>query len=352
MSRQSRSRMFTVRRPHAGAATALLALVVVACVGQIEGRDGATDTGVVTPPRDVASPVADGNGGGGDAGGGDAGDRDGGVVVGPPQGRVMVYTGWPFDATEASRRQGETARALGLAREVDVNLGAGVALTFVVIPAGESVLGCTDAPFPGRDAAARCEGDERIHNFRLPAPLLIGKTVFTVAQFNALAPTLRDDQHPLSGAPALPALLPYRRVQDVVRPAVQALLPSGWTVRLPNENEWEHASRAGVTTYFTSGNSEANLAETAWYGGNSGDMLHEVLRKMPNAWGVHDVLGNAWSWAWYGTTGNYTDSDPTTHLVRSCPYWGAPLYNDCRLSNRNVSTNPAAFRFVIDVPAP
>ncbi|MEU3688341.1 formylglycine-generating enzyme family protein [Streptomyces narbonensis] len=63
--------------------------------------------------------------------------------------------------------------------------------------------------------------------------------------------------------------------------------------RLPTEAEWEHACRAGTT--------EARygpLDEIAWHRGNSGERLHETGGRRPNAWGLHDMLGNVWEWCW------------------------------------------------------
>jgi formylglycine-generating enzyme required for sulfatase activity len=337
-------------------AIAVAALAMGGCIGMAgseppQPMPGSGDSGTAVDagapdagPHEAGLPT--------DSGVPDAGSatHDAGAV---DAGRVIVYSGWPFDATEAARRQNETATALGLSPEVDIDLGGGVALTMVVIPAGQSQLGCTDAPFPGvANASDRCEGDETLHAFTLPKPLLIMKTVFTVAQHNALAPTLPDSQAPLPGDPQLPALLPYRRAQDIIRVAVQQHAPPGWVFRLPTLDEWEYAARAGVTSYFTAGNTEADLAATAWYKGNSGGVLHNVMQKTPNAWDVHDVIGNAWTWVWYTNAPYYGDDDATTHIVRGCPFSGAPLWNECRLSNRMISTSPEEFRFVADVPTP
>ncbi|MFF6876849.1 formylglycine-generating enzyme family protein [Streptomyces sp. NPDC012474] len=63
--------------------------------------------------------------------------------------------------------------------------------------------------------------------------------------------------------------------------------------RLPTEAEWEHACRAGST-----GPRYGPLDEIAWYRGNSGDRIHPVGGKQPNAWGLYDMLGNTWDWCW------------------------------------------------------
>ncbi|MEV5512022.1 formylglycine-generating enzyme family protein [Streptomyces flaveolus] len=63
--------------------------------------------------------------------------------------------------------------------------------------------------------------------------------------------------------------------------------------RLPTEAEWEHACRAG-----TQGPRYGPLDDIAWYRGNSGERPHAVGGRLPNPWGLYDMLGNVWEWCW------------------------------------------------------
>jgi formylglycine-generating enzyme required for sulfatase activity len=108
--------------------------------------------------------------------------------------------------------------------------------------------------------------------------------------------------------------------------------------RLPTEAEWEFAYRAGSSTAFYNGAItqtgcsplDPNLDKIGWYCGNSAvtyagceDLsisggpkcagTHPVGGKQANAWGLHDMAGNAreWMYDWYQDSyNNLPATDP------------------------------------------
>ncbi len=65
----------------------------------------------------------------------------------------------------------------------------------------------------------------------------------------------------------------------------------GLDARLPTEAQWEYAARAGTETPRY-----GPLDEVAWWVDNSEGTTHPVATKVPNAWGLYDMLGNVYEW--------------------------------------------------------
>jgi formylglycine-generating enzyme len=74
--------------------------------------------------------------------------------------------------------------------------------------------------------------------------------------------------------------------------------------RLPTGAEWEYAGRAGTKTSVYTGDvvehapefvcfDDPLLSPIAWYCANAGPYTHPGGQKLPNAWGLYDMIGNA-----------------------------------------------------------
>ena len=67
---------------------------------------------------------------------------------------------------------------------------------------------------------------------------------------------------------------------------------AGLNLGLPTEAEWEYACRADTETPRYADDLDA----IAWYSRNSSHSTHDVGKKVANAWGLHDMLGNVNEW--------------------------------------------------------
>lgn len=77
---------------------------------------------------------------------------------------------------------------------------------------------------------------------------------------------------------------------------LNALTPGPVRFRLPSEAEWEYACRAGRQQ---ADEPPLNLVfEQAWFSGGYRTMMQAeaVATLLPNAWGLHDLVGNVWEW--------------------------------------------------------
>jgi formylglycine-generating enzyme required for sulfatase activity len=176
------------------------------------------------------------------------------------------------------------AQGCAPARTLTLDLGGGVKMELVRIPAGEFVMGSPETE-EGRVAS---EGPQ--HLVRIARPFYLGKYEVTGAQWQAVMgenPSwYPGDQLPVNKVSRVECQDYCQRLSERV----------GRTVRLPTEAEWEYACRAGSTTAFSFGPSHDDLGTYGWYTENSRREPNPVGEKAPNPWGLYDIYGNVWEW--------------------------------------------------------
>ena len=245
------------------------------------------------------------------------------VVEAKPQ--TVDCPNWPFDANEARRRQ--AAAALLTRRTVD--LGDGVTMDLVLIPAGEFVIGSTTGEVDERPQA----------RVKIEKPFWMGRFEVTNRQFDRFDPahdsrveTKNAYQFGIHGypmnTPGQPVVrVPFNSAEDFCRWLSKR---TGRRFSLPSEAQWEYACRAGTAGPFFYGDlatdfsrfanfADAKLTEFAsdpytvdkplsnpskyddWIPKdtrfNDGSVITVPPGKYrPNAWGLCDVHGNVSEW--------------------------------------------------------
>lgn len=273
-----------------------------------------------------------------------------------------MVDGWPFDASEAQRRQQETAERLGVPVWVDLPCDNASPIRLVLIPAGAFMMGSPESEperFPDEGPSRRVV---------ISRPFYMGVHEVTTAQYHAIVGTKLSGAEK-SDAPAV--RISWNMAADACRRLGRA---TGRTVRLPTEAEWEYACRAGTATaYHLGATISRDRAAIHWirdhtvsfdFKGPDAPMLPAVGSFTPNAFGLHDMHGSVWEWCrdWHGlwsvTAGGDTDPDgPATgrlRVLRGGSYLTSA--RDCRSAFRNATTPLAeggtmGFRVVVELPA-
>lgn len=228
-------------------------------------------------------------------------DRPGFADVKPADGpAVKTDTGWmvPYDATIP---------------------GTDVTFRMIPVPGGEYLMGSPDSE-AGRNPD---EGPQRTVRV---APFWMGECEVTWQEyklFMALYRSLKEFEsrgiRKLTDANRVDAItaptplyepdFTFEYGEDPQQPAVSMTqyaarqytkwlsLISGDQFRLPTEAEWEYACRAGSTSAYSFGDDASQLNEYGWFADNSdGTGSKKVRQKLPNAFGLHDMHGNAAEW--------------------------------------------------------
>mgnify|MGYP006288177643 CR=1 FL=1 len=237
------------------------------------------------------------------------------VTPKPPKGptvRQVQCAGWPFDAAEARKRQGE----VDAARQT-IDLAEGVQLELVRIPAGEFVMGDPDG----------LPDEWPPHRVRVEKPFWMATCEITNAQY-ALFDPMHDSRYiswynkdqnrrgEAANKPNQPVIrITWKEAMAFCRWLSKK---TGRRFTLPTEAQWEYACRAGTSTPLWYGGCDAdfskvaNMADTRilslcrrdspkWIpcaaNVNDGDTVtSDVTKHEPNPWGLRDMHGNVCEW--------------------------------------------------------
>ena len=211
----------------------------------------------------------------------------------------LAFSNWIPAATGGS---GEKL-AKGYVQQVDTFTINGIHLEMVKIPGGKFKLGCDDASDAYADANEKPAKQRQVGDFYMGKHEVTQKLWSVIMNNNPS--TIINDNYPVNNVSWEDCQLFIEKVNRI----------TGRNFRLPTEAEWEYAAKATLKsdgsisekyTKFAGGDTPDSYA---WYSGNSGNTLHVVGGKKPNAFGLYDMCGNVIEWCQDIYT-NYNTGDP------------------------------------------
>ena len=178
---------------------------------------------------------------------------------------------------EAAKAAAEAAAEAAMRQAGETRVFDG--MEFVWIPAGEFRMGST--------SSEAYDSEQPVTRVRISRGFWLGQHEVMRSEWQGVMGTNPSGD---SGCGQCPVeMVSWEDAQEFIG-RLNAMDGAG-TYRLPTEAEWEYAARAGTT-----GDRYGNLDAIAWYRDNSGRRTHPVGQKAPNAYGLHDMLGNVREW--------------------------------------------------------
>jgi sulfatase modifying factor 1 len=199
-----------------------------------------------------------------------------------------------------------------------IDLGNGVAMEFVHIPAGEFMMG---SPL---DEKRRRNDEGPQHRVKISEGFWLGVCEVTNAHYQQFVKESNYNGERESNANYLRHILrdkgpeagsdyPVRWVSwDNACAFCEWLsVKEGKIYRLPTEAQWEYACRAGATTPL-------NIEDDSPFLKSSGGRAlsirgtHPAGQNKPNSFGLYDMFDNLMEWCqdWYGSYSDATEVDP------------------------------------------
>jgi formylglycine-generating enzyme required for sulfatase activity len=161
-----------------------------------------------------------------------------------------------------------------------VDLGGGVKMEMVLIPAGQFMMGDDEDMKP-------------VHKVHITRPFYLGAHEVTQQQWEAV---MGSNPAKFKGPKNPVEKVSWDDCRNFIEKLNAKAGEQGVKFALPTEAQWEYACRAGSTTKYCFGDDEAAFGEYAWFSGNAGGKTHPAGEKKPNAFGLYDMYGNVWEW--------------------------------------------------------
>lgn len=255
------------------------------------------------------------------------------LIVFPPSQLVLITSLAPsVNLPYNSKTARELQEYFAAAEKVDLAVTNGIGMKFVLIPPAEFKIPATQMDYKQLGAPTEVN---------IERPFYIGATEVTLGQFRQFIKAtghvtaaektgsglaiIGQQMRSSNGLNYQKSTYPLTDEHPVVHVSWRdADAFCKWLTetekqeyRLPTEQEWEHACRAGSLFPWSSGQQPVTALEYGWLIENFANKFEArpVGLKLPNAFGVHDMHGNVWEWCRAPSTA------PSPYVIRGGAFW-------------------------------